>query len=135
MKTLLDITAFVEVGAGLGLLCCPSAVADLLLRSPLYAPASVILERVTGAALLSLGVACWLSSGDAHSRAARGLVTAMLLYNVTVAALLAFAAIVLNLVGIALWPAVVVHAAMAGWCISSLTTRPHNHPTIGPTTR
>ena len=44
----------------------------------------------------------------------------MLIYDVAAAALLAYAGLVLNMVGLALWPAVVLHAALAGWCVVCL---------------
>ncbi len=72
--------------------------------------------RVGGAGLLALGVACWFARGDTQSRAARGLVAAMLLYDVAAAGVLAFAGIGFGLQGVALWPAVVLHAVMAVWC-------------------
>jgi hypothetical protein len=120
MKRLLTLTAIIEVATGLGLVAVPSVVVRLLLGSPLDTSAAVVLGRVAGAALLALGVACWLARGDTQSRATRGLVVAMLLYNVTVAAALAFAGLGLRLHGVALWPAVVLHAAMAAWCITTL---------------
>jgi len=88
----------------------------LLLGSPLDTSAAAMLGRVAGAALLALGVACWLARDDTQSRAARGLVVAMLMYNIPATAVLAFAGIGLGLHGVALWPAVVLHAAMAVWC-------------------
>jgi hypothetical protein len=124
MKTLLTVTAFIEVGAGLALLCCPSAAVGLLLASPLDTPATVTLGRLAGAVLLALGVACWLARGDAPSGAARGLIVGMLLYNVAAVALLAFAGIGLRLRGVALWPAVVLHAAMTVWCVACLWRKP-----------
>jgi hypothetical protein len=119
MKRLLIATAVMEVGAGLALLCCPSAAVTLLLSSPLDAPAAVTLGRVAGAALLALGVACWRAGNDAPSRAARGVVAAMLLYNCAAVAVLAHAGLRLGLVGIGLWPGVVLHAGMAVWCIAA----------------
>ena len=119
-STLFTATAVIELGAGLALLICPSATAVLLVGAPLGAPASLTVARVAGAALLALGIACWLAGGDAHSRAARGLVAAMVLYNFGVAVILGAAGIRSQTVGIALWPAVMLHAMMTVWCIASL---------------
>jgi hypothetical protein len=112
------------MATGLGLLVVPSLVVRLLLGSPLDASAAVTLGRVAGAALLALGVACWLARDDTQSRAARGLVAAMLLYNVATVAVLAFAGIGSGLHGVALWPAVVLHAVMAVWCAGCLLRSP-----------
>jgi len=124
MNRLFKLTAIIEAATGLALLVVPSVVVQLLLGSPLDTSAAVTLGRVAGAALLVLGVACWLAHCDEQSRAARGLVAAMLLYNISVAAVLAFAGLGLGLHGIALWPAVILHAVMAVWCIVCL--RPVN---------
>jgi hypothetical protein len=70
--------------------------------------------------LLTLGVACWLARSDTHSRAARGLVAAMVLYNFGVALILGAAGMRPEPAGVALWPAVALHAAMTVWCIVSL---------------
>ena len=70
--------------------------------------------------MLALGVACWLARGDTQSRAARGLVAAMLLYNGVAVAVLAFAGLGYGLHGVALWPAVVLHAVMVVWCVACL---------------
>jgi len=70
--------------------------------------------------LLALGVACWLARDDTQSRATRGLVVAMLIYSIAATAFLAFAGIGLGLHGVALWPAVVLHAVMTIWCITTL---------------
>jgi len=45
MKSLLTITAIVEAATGLGLVVLPSVVVQLLLGSPLHAPAAVMLGR------------------------------------------------------------------------------------------
>ena len=120
MKKLHTVTAAIEAGAGLALGCFPSAAVALLLGSPLDSPAAVLLGRLTGAALLALGVACWLARGDAQSRAAGGLIAGMVVYNLGAVALFAFASIGLGLHGLALWPVVVLHAAMGVWCIACL---------------
>jgi hypothetical protein len=117
MKRLLIVTAVIEVGAGLALLCWPSAAVKLLLGSPLDAPAALTVARLGGAGLLTLGVACWFAQFDAQSCAARGLVSAMVLYNFGAVVILGVAGIRLRPVGIALWPAVVLHSAMTVWCV------------------
>ncbi len=113
-------TAVMEAGAGFALLCFPSVTVALLLGAPLETSDALTLARVAGTALLTLGVAFWLARGDTQSRAARGLVAAMVLYNPGAAIILAAAGIRSQSVGIALWPAVVLHAAMTIWCIMSL---------------
>jgi hypothetical protein len=121
VSALYAATAVIEVGAGLALLCIPSTAVQILLGAPFEAPEGVAVARVGGAALLALGVACWLARGDTKSRAARGLVAAMLIYNLGVALILGTAGIRLSPVGFVLWPAaVVLHTAMAIWCIGSL---------------
>jgi hypothetical protein len=119
-KQLLVVTAFVETATGLTLLLSPTLVAALLLGASLEAPAALIVGRVAGAALLSLGGACWLARNDGPNRAQRGLVAAMLLYNSAAGAVLANAGAGAGLVGVFMWPAVALHAALAVWCIACL---------------
>ena len=123
MKKLLALAAVVEAATGLALIAVPGIVVRLLLGAEISG-ASMPLGRVAGAALLALGVACWLARDDTQSRTARGLVVAMLMYNIVATAVLAFAGIGLGLHGVALWPAVVLHAAMAIWCIVCLRRSP-----------
>ena len=120
MHNLFVVTAILESATGLGLLALPSRLAMLLLGSSLEAPVAQTVARVAGVALIALGVACWLARHDSQSRAARGLVGALVLYNTSVAIVLAGAAIALALSGIGLWPAVLFHAAMTVWCLATL---------------
>ena len=124
MKVLLAATALIELGAGVALLAVPSLAVRLLFASLLDAPAAVALGRLAGAALFSLGVACWLARGDAPSRAARGLTTAMLRYNLAAVGVLSIAGVGIKTVGVALWPAVILHAAMTVWCLACLRRGP-----------
>jgi hypothetical protein len=119
-RTLLIVTASVETPIGVLLLLSPALVVAFLLGASLDAPAALVVARLAGAALLSLGGACWLARDDGPSRARRGLVAAMLLYNAVAVAILASAGAGARLVGVLTWPAVVLHAALAVWCIASL---------------
>ncbi len=125
MKRFLTLTAIIEAATGLALIAVPAIVVRLLLGAEISG-ASIPLGRVAGAALLALGVACWLACDDRQSRTARGLVVAMLIYNIVATTVLAFAGIGLGLDGVALWPAVVLHAAMAVWCVVCLRRSPQN---------
>ena len=120
MKRLLIVTAVLEAGIGISLLAVPSMVAEVLLGAPLDAPAALTVARVAGAALLALGVACWLAVSDTKSCAARGVVTAMVIYNIGAAIVLGAAGIQSQRTGSSLWPAVILHAAMTVWCVSVL---------------
>ena len=119
-RTLLIVTAVVETPLGAMLLLSPPLVARLLLGASLDPPAALIVGRIAGAALLSLSAACWLARDDGPSRARRGLVAAMLLYNSVALAVLANAAVGGRLVGVLMWPAVALHAVLAVWCIAAI---------------
>jgi hypothetical protein len=109
-----------EAGIGIGLLAVPSVVAELLFGATLDAPASLTVGRVAAVALLALGVACWLARYDPQSCVTRGVVSAMVLYNLGAAVILGAAGIQSQPAGIALWPAVILHAVMTAWCVSAL---------------
>jgi hypothetical protein len=79
---------------------------------------------VTGAALLGLGVGCWLGRSDRTGSTQYGLIAGALVYSTAAAGLLAYAGLVLGLNGVALWPAFVLHVALAGWCLGCLRAGP-----------
>jgi hypothetical protein len=120
MKPLLIVTAVIELGAGVALLAAPAFVSEILLGVRLDTPAVLTVSRIAGAALLALGVACWIARDDGRSRAAFGLIAAMLVYNFGAAATLAYAGLGNRLVGIALWPGVALHVVMGVWCLACL---------------
>ncbi|MBI3407224.1 MAG: hypothetical protein HY040_02565 [Planctomycetes bacterium] len=120
MKSLFIVTALVETGAGLGLLVLPAVVIALLLGLADAAPESLLVGRVAGAALSAIGVASWRARNDNRSAARLGLLTGILFYNIAATALLGYAGMVLMMAGIALWPAVALHAGLAAWCCLQL---------------
>ena len=123
MKALLIVTAAAETATGLSLAGIPSLVVSLLLRGSLDTPAALVVARIAGAALISIGAACWLSRNQ-QSRAASGLIVALLFYNAAASVVLAHAGLGLGLSGVALWPVVVGHAALAVWCVACLRLKP-----------
>jgi hypothetical protein len=98
----LSVAAVAEVATGMALLVVPSLVVRLLLGAEL-AGVSIPVARVTGIALLALGVCCWPSSSA---------LCGMLTYGALVTVYLAYLGLVGGFTGILLWPAVVVHAIL-----------------------
>jgi hypothetical protein len=98
----LVLAAVAEVATGLALVLAPSLVGRLLLGEDL-AGIGVVVARVTGIALIGLGLACW--PGPPR--------VGMLVYSAAVGAYLAYVGVVDGLAGVLLWPAVVLHAILA----------------------
>ena len=122
-RTLLVVTAAIEAAIGVALALSPSVPVSLLLGASLDSPGGLVIGRVAGATLLSLGLGCWLARNDEQSRAARGLIETTLLYNAAAVSVLVYAGTGLGLSGIGLWPAVILHAALAIWCIACLRNK------------
>jgi hypothetical protein len=120
MKKLFMTTAIIEIATGIALLTVPALLASILLGGDLDTSAGLAVARLAGAALLSLGVACWFGSRDVQSRAAIGIVAAMLLYNLAAVVLLVSLRYGVGMTGMGLLPASALHAALAVWCIACL---------------
>src|SRR5687768_13473217 len=104
-KRLLMATAALEVSAGVVLMSAPAAAARLLLGAAIDAPGLVV-ARVAGAALFTIGILCWLVGTERRGPVARGMFSALLFYNVAVLVAFAHANLALQLTGIGLWPVV-----------------------------
>jgi hypothetical protein len=127
-------TALLETVTGVLLLALPGLPLSLLLGSDSAPPELLVCARVAGAALVSLGVACWLER-DRRTPPPRGLLTGVLLYDVLAALVLAYAGWFVGLAGMALWPAVAIHTLLAVWgarCLSSDSPRPPAQPAAPP---
>lgn len=107
-RSVLGIAAAVEAVTGLLLIVVPHLLATLLLGVDVTG-VSIVIGRVAGIALLSLGVGCWFGRQEATGGWA---LAAMLLYNVLVTLYLALVGLGAEFVGVLLWPAVVVHAVL-----------------------
>ena len=97
---------------GLACLVVPSLPSDLLFGQPPSTPLAVVLVRFVGAVLLSLTLACWFAADD-PTIAAFGVVKAMLFYDVVAIGIFLYARFALELAGLLLWPAIVIHAILA----------------------
>lgn len=106
MSKLVTFAAILEAATGLALFVAPSVVARWLLGAELSG-AALAVGRVAGIGLFSLGLACWPDKGT--TRPALG---AMLTYNVLITLYLLYLGVRGEWVGLLLWPAVVVHAAL-----------------------
>ena len=119
-KLPLIVTAVVELATGTALLITPSLTAELMLGAGLGSPASVRVGRAAGTALLSIGLSCWLERNRDRSGPRTGLVVGLLAYNVSIPVLLADAAVVENVSGIAFWPGIGLHSVLSIWCVACL---------------
>ena len=119
-KLLLIVSALAELGVGVSLLVAPSFTAELLLGAGLGSPESVLVGRVGGAALLSIGLSCWLEQSRNRSGPSMGLVAGLAAYNFVVATLLIYAAVVDGMNGVGIWPATGLHMVLLIWCAARL---------------
>jgi hypothetical protein len=119
-KLLLVVTAVVEGATGLCLFVLPALLFALLFGWEQATVDANFVGRIAGASLLAMGIASWMARDDALTPAQRGLLAGILVYNAATAMLLAFAGVVLKMVGILLWPALALHAILAVWCVRSL---------------
>jgi hypothetical protein len=116
----LIVTALAEAGIGLVLVVAPSVPLALLLGVDQASTETTVTARIAGAALLALGVVCWPDRGDRRYPARKGMLLGILLYDLAAAGILADTAYYLSVAGIALWPAVGLHVALAVWCVACI---------------
>jgi hypothetical protein len=108
------------MATGLSLLAIPAIPLWLLIGVEQVSTETAFISRVAGAALMGIGAGCWFGRNDQLGPSQRGLIAGVLVYSATVAGLLAYAGLFLDLVGIALWPAVAVHILLFLWGVFSL---------------
>lgn len=102
MKKVLVFAAVAEAVTGLALLIFPSLVGQLLLGAEL-AGVAIPVARVTGIALIALGIACWPGPP----------LVGMLTYSVIITLYLAYLGLVGGFAGVFLWPAVALHVVLS----------------------
>ena len=102
MKKVLIFAAVAEVARGMALLLTPSLVGLLLLGQELSGVA-VAVARVTGIALVALGVSCWPGPP----------LVGMLIYSAAATLYLGYLGLAAGLTGVLLWPAIVLHLLLS----------------------
>jgi len=126
MKRLFLLTSLIESVTGSILLISPSFLTSVLLGISLDNSAGSLLGRIAGAALLSLGIACWLARKDEKSSSAKGIAVSLLVYNIVVALLLAYAGSSSSHFNLPIWFVALVHLILAIWLIKIFIDG--NHP-------
>ena len=114
------VSGVMEAGAGVALLAAPDLAIRLVFGSS-GTETGVALGRVAGAALLSLGAACWLARHDGVSAASSALVSGMLAYNAVVVVLVLTG--MLGSLGPLLSGLALLHGGMALWSLQLLRSR------------
>jgi hypothetical protein len=94
----------------LALLIVPSLVGQLLFGEELTGVA-ILVARVTGIALIALGVACWPGTP----------LIGMSIYSALVTLYLAYVGFADSLTGILLWPVVALHLILTAFLIRAST--------------
>ena len=117
MKGVLVLAAVGEAATGVALLLVPSLVGQWLFGAEL-AGVGITMARVTGIALVGLGVACWPGPP----------LLGMLFYSAAAALYLAWVGRSGSSSGHLLWPAVVLHVILATLLIHGLTTEMRTNP-------
>jgi hypothetical protein len=101
-RKVLALAAVAEIATGAALLIAPSRVGELLIGTALAGPA-VIVARVAGLALVSLGLACWPLTP----------LLGMLTYSVLTTLYLGCKGLDGEATGPLLWPAVGLHVVFS----------------------
>jgi len=107
---LLAVAAIIEFGTGLALMAIPGIVTTLLVGVEVAGVGRAV-ARCFGVALVALGIACWLGQRPAVSGSPA--FRAMLTYNALLALYLTDLGALEHVQGLLLWPAAIIHAAMA----------------------
>ena len=106
VKKVLALAAVSEAVTGVALLIVPALVGQVLFGEELTGVAETV-ARVTGIALIALGVACWPGPPRAG----------MMTYGAAVTLYLAYIGLGGGSTGILLWPAVVLHVILTALLI------------------
>jgi hypothetical protein len=111
MKRVLVLAAVSEAATGVALLIVPSLFGQLLFGVELTGIAMTV-ARVTGIALIALGVACWPGTP----------LVGMLTYSAAITLYFVYAGFAGSMTGILLWPAIVLHLILTALLTRALSS-------------
>ncbi len=117
MKSVLALAAVGEAATGVALLMVPSLLGQWLFGAELVG-VGITMARVTGIALVGLGVACWPGPSE----------LGMLVYSAGAALFLTWVGLSEGSSGQLLWPAFVLHLILATLLIHGLTIEKRTNP-------
>jgi len=118
-KNIVRAAAWLEIVMGVTLIVIPKLPCRLLLAAPLEG-AGVTMGRFAGIGLLALGIA-YLST--AATATPRGAVLGLFVFNVAAVVLFTWVGVTTAPHGLLLWPAAVLHAAIAADLLPQLLGR------------
>ena len=121
LKTLLTITSIFEFPTGLALTIVPGKVFHFLFGASLLQSTGEMVGRIAGIALIALSLACWFARNEFHSSMV--LTKSMLIYNLGIVIFFLLVLYEDHLSGVGFWPAIVLHTALAGWCLKNIVGR------------
>ena len=107
-RSVLGVAAAVEAVTGLVAILFPQVLIRLLFNAEVVG-AGIVIGRLAGIALISLGLGCWMGRQAASCGWA---LAAMLTYNALVTIYLTLVGVGAEFVGVLLWPAAALHAAL-----------------------
>jgi hypothetical protein len=125
-RTAMKLSAAMQATTGLSLMVFPG-VGGRLLLGPGFADSAMAVARLTGIALLCLGLACWPSGDNASQPTVRALFS----YNLLAALYLGYLRISEGFVGRLLLPAIAVHALLAFLLLRPAHARAEEKKQIG----
>src|ERR1700757_687281 len=109
MRWIVVVPALEAVATSLVLILAPSLFGWLVLDAEL-SEAGQALGRLAGIVLLAFGLACWPAPAAANQ--ATSAIRALMIYNLLAAIYLLYLGVSSKLVGMLLWPALVLHAIL-----------------------
>lgn len=112
----LTLTAIFECATAIALLAAPQTFILLLFEVELNEPMAILVAQIAGAALFTIAITCWQSRKFLNETSTRGLLQALLFYNIAVALLLVYSALNYSLISAGVILVAITHFLFAGWC-------------------